>query len=228
MSSLLAIPFEEFIPKILSSRISVSGQALIDWMNEKYPEIEKEVLDIYWFRLPERCPSDYLDELGHFLSADLKENDTVRQKRRKIQTAIATHKIRGSWTEDAKKRIDNIIGYNSVLYGKGISESDDTILLAYESDDPDTYWSTLQADEGSIGDDLLGAWLVGDFTEHVIAGNVYINCHEGVTTGVLTPDEVAKLVLELEDDVTPAYFIVYLGYEDSSGTFIKYNDGIIG
>lgn len=226
MATLLGIPFDEFMPELLKRNISTAGQALIDWIDTDYEALEEEILEMYWFKLPERCPAIFLNELGNMLNANIKFGDTERQKRRKIKNAIATHKIRGSWTNDVKIRIDNITGYSAALYAVAIEDSDDAILLGYETTDPTAYWSTMQGDNGA--DDLLGMWMVGDFTEVVIPGNVYIDCHEGVNVSTLTAAEIAQIVAEIELDVCPAYMVIYLGYVNVSDEFVVYSGGIIG
>lgn len=225
--TLLPLPFEDFIPNNLLRGLenSPSGQALVDWMNTNYLDFEDEILEVRWFKLPERCPSFLLDELGYILSADIRAGDTERQKRRKIRNAVSSQALRGSWKYDAKVRIDNITGYDSKIFSIALSVSDDAIMLSRESSDPETYWSTMSARDGT--DDLLGMWMVGDFTEPVIPGNIRIDCHDGYHTAILSAETITKLISELTNDVAPAYFILYLGYTDATGAFETYPNGII-
>jgi len=223
MSDLLPLPLEDYVPKLLRQNIDDNGQAFINKNDELIEEIRDEILEIYWFKLPERCISAFLIELGYMLNAGISATDDDRTKRRKIATAIQTHKNRGTWEDDAKQRIDAITGYSATIFK--IINSDDGIEMGGLSSEPDYYWST----EGSpgISDDNLGTWEIGLGTEPVIAGNVYIDCHEGINTAVLTSDQIEQIVFDLETDVAPAYMILYLGYINASGQFIQYSGGII-
>lgn len=222
-NTLLPLPFEDFIPELLKRNINDDGQAFIDKIDSLLEEIAEEVLEMQYFKLPERCISSFLEELGYMLNAGIVNTDDDVTKRRKIITAIQTHKNRGTWEDDAKQRIDAITGYSAAVFK--ITDSDDSIEQSGLISEPDYYWST----EGSpgISDDNLGTWEVGLGTETVIAGNIYIDCHEGIYTAVLTSDQIEQIVFDLETDVAPAYMILYLGYINTSGQFIKYTGGII-
>jgi len=222
---MLPIAFEDNIPVLLKKALTVdeAGQALADFWDEKYQELVNEIFEIYYFKRPDRCPSQFLDELGYWLAADIKTEDSDFTKRYKILKAIKTHKLRSTWTADAKNRIDAITGLNSVIYSQ--QNNDDAIWLAQQSSDPDFYWMTWQDNSGT--DDDLGIWWIGDFTEYVVAGNVYINCHEGVDVSTLTAEQIQQIVENLEMDVAPAYMAVYLGYVNSLDQFIVYTGGII-
>lgn len=215
--------FLDFIPKFLKDNIDAGGEALVTYMDELQDEFYGYIREMYFFKDALRSPDIFLDELGYWLSAGLKQDDSEATKREKIYYAVMNHKNRGTWEDDAKIRIDSITGYSAAIFRAG--DNDDGILLGQEATDPDFYWMTFQDNSGT--DDDWGWWLVGDFTEYVIAGNVYIDCHEGVTTPVLTSDEIQKIVDEISEDVVPAYYAVYLGYVNSIGQFIKYAGGVI-
>lgn len=218
---MLPIPFEDNIPVLLRKALTEddAGQALANFWDEKYQALADEILEMYFFKRPERCPAMFLDTLGDMLAASIKQGDSDFTKRFKILKAIETHKLRSTWTSDAKNRIDAITGYSAVLYS--VQDNDDSIEMAQQASDPDFYWSTESGADGT--DDELGTWEVGDFTEYVIAGNIYINCHEGITTGVLTADQIAQIVSDLERDVAPAYMAVYIGYVNALNQFIIYD-----
>lgn len=217
----MLLDFEQFLPKLLKDELenSPSGQAMVDFINGEIQGVLSELEEITWFKLIDRCPTKYLSEFGIWLSANILEYDSDYTKRYKIKTAIATHKVRGSWTNDAKNRIDTVTGYNAVIFS--IQDSDDSIELGYEDSDPDFFWSTESAYEEEDGS--LGTWEVGEMNEYVIAGNIYINCHKGIDTGVLTNDQVAQIIAEIETDVVPAYMSVFLGYVNTENQFILYD-----
>lgn len=218
---MLPIPFEDNIPVLLRKALTTddAGRALADWWDEKYAELKKEILDMQYFKRADMCPSAFLDTLGNMLAAGINQGDSDYTKRYKILKAIEGHKLRSTWTSDAKNRIDAITGYDAAIYS--VQDNDDSIELAQQASDPDFYWSTEAAKDGT--DNELGTWEVGDFTEYVISGNIYINCHEGVTTAVLSAAVIAQIVADLEMDVAPAYMAVYLGYVNTLDQFIVYD-----
>lgn len=224
---MLPIPFEDYVPQLLRENIDNKGQAFVDKVTSITEDIRDETLEVYYInKVVERVPETFLDELGYFLNAGLKNTDSDMTKRNKIVNAIQGHKNRGTWEGDAKPKIDAITGYSARIFKETTANSDDSIEMGQTSDeDPTFYWSTEQGNDGS--DSLLGTWEVGDFTEYVIAGNIYIDCHQGITTAVLTSDQIDQIVNELEFDIAPAYMIIYLGYVDATGTFIIYSGGII-
>lgn len=220
---MLPLPIENYIPKLLTDNIDDRGQAFIDKINSLIINILDDIMEMQYFKLPERCPSVFIDELGYLLNAGIINTDTDRIKRNKIKNAVRSHRNRGLWQDDAKLRIDNITGYSAKIFRS--IDSDDSILMAKQAADPDRYWMTLSAKDGS--DDNLGIWLIGDFTEYVIAGNISIDCHDGIHTAVLTAAQIFQIKVEIQDDVVPAYCAVYLGYVNASGQFIVYSGGII-
>jgi len=212
---MLPYPVSDHVPKILRDVLSSSpdGQALVDKLDEYILEWSDEILEMQYFKLPERCPAKLLNELGYMVGANILSDDSERTKRIKIYSAIAGHKLRGSWTQDAKKKIDAIALGDSQIFSP--TTTADWVLLGGESSEPDNYWSSMGVD--GI-DDLLGIDLLGGFDEATEPGNIYID----VDNDSLTAAEVDKLVLELEEDVVPSYFRVVLGYLDGGGNFIEY------
>jgi len=215
----LPIPFIEHVPDIFRQDADDSMTALADKMDSIMTEVVAEILRLYDLKLPDQCPADLLDELGYYVAAGILNTDTAMIKRGKIATAVQGHKIRGGWINDAKPKIDTIVG------------GDSTIFLAADSDDwilggdgitiqATSYWATMGAD-GIDAD--LGLSLIGLGDEIEIAGNVYID----VDSSTLTAAQVQQIVDALERDVVPAYYRVYLGYV-SAGQFIVYAGGTIG
>jgi len=222
---MLPSSFEKVLPVFLSKALSddPSGQALVDFWDNITDTIKDEILELYYVKRPERIPSRWLNILGEYLSADLLNIDSDFTKRYKILKSIETHKKRGTWIDDAKNRIDAVTSLDAAIFHA--QDSDDSIELGQQLNDPDFYWSTEGAQDGV--DDKLGTWEVGDFTEYVITGNVYIDCHSGINVSTLTADQISKIVMNLETDVAPAYMRVYLGYVNATGQFIKYAGGVI-
>lgn len=218
-------PIDKHIPKILKEYMTTKGQAFVDKHNEYLLAWIEELKEMYFLnKLPERVPVQFLSELSALLNAGVLQTDSETTKRKKLYYAISTHKKRGTWEDDAKIRMDNITGYSASIFT--VQNSDDSIEMGQiASEDATFYWSTEQGNDGS--DDELGTWEVGDFTEYVVAGNIYIDCHEGVTTAVLSASIITQLVTELSSDIVPAYMAVYLGYVNATGQFIVYSGGII-
>ncbi len=199
----LPIPFIEHVPDIFRQDADDSMTALADKMDSIMGTVVAEILRLYDLKLPDQCPTGLLDELGHYLAAGILNTDTERIKREKIATAVQGHKVRGSWTFDAKPKVDTIAGGDSSIWGDPYV--DDWILMTDGAELGSVYWSAMGAD--GI-DDELGIWLVGEGTEHVVAGNVYID----VDNATLTADQVQQIVDALIADVAPAYMWIHLGY----------------
>lgn len=211
---MLPKPFLKFIPKIF--REDTKAIAMANKIDTHLAEWGKDVIDIKRFHRPDEMPSQFLDEAGYELAANILNTDSETIKRRKIYNAISTHKLGGTWKYDLKVKIDNITGLSAALYypthtadwilsGDGVTEND--------------YEATMGVD--GI-DDNLGIDLMGDGTEVEIPGNVYINCHEGITDPVLSVDQLKQIRAEIISDVLPAYYRLYLGYVNSSGDFVLY------
>jgi hypothetical protein len=223
--TLLPLPIEKFVPEILKKTLndSDSGTAFVNKIDEVYEDIILEILEMYWFKLVERCPKNLLNELGYFLASGIKSTDTERNIRVKIKNSVRNHKNRGLWEEDAQIKIENITGYIAGLYTS--VNNDDCIEMGYtleeHSSGIDTYyWSTENGYDGL--DDELGTLEVGSGLEIVVAGNIAIDCHVGIYTPVLSANVIEQIVAEIEEDVTPAYMRVMLGYIDTSGQFQVY------
>jgi len=222
---ILPIPARDYIPDMYLENYNEDEglKALCGYIDKFISDNLKDISGISDLQDVFKCPAKYLDYLGYWVNAGIKSIDSEHTKRSKIYYAITTHKRRSTWNYDAKLRIDAITGYDARIYST--IDSDDSIELANETTDPDYYWSTESANDGT--DDELGTWELGTFSEVVITGIVCINCHYGVHTAVLTADEINEIKSELTEDVVPAYFEVQLGYLNASGQFIIYNNGVI-
>jgi hypothetical protein len=173
---------------------------------------------------PDECPDVLVNELSYFLEADTLPGDSIQTRRIKVYNAVRNHKKRGLFQDDVKIKIDAI---TMLSPGSRIIRSTGTgdwIIVGDGTTPTDFYWAVLGVD--GIDDDY-GLDLIGDGTENEISGNIYIDCHEGVTTPVLTADEIESIKLTIDDSVA-AYFRVRLGYIDGTGAFVTYPDGVIG
>lgn len=209
-------------PKFIQDNPDAGFLALANKIDDIFQQIESDIEIINFFNDPVKCPASYLTDLGYLVNAGIFYQDSEIIKRKKISEAVLSHKKRGQWANDAKLRIDNITAYDARIL---LSVDNDDWIMLGDSTDPPYYWGTMGAD--GI-DSSLGLALTGDGTEIVIQGNIYINCHYGITASTLSATQIAQIVLELEFDVIPAYFIIYLGYLDGTGAFIQYAGGIIG
>lgn len=147
----------------------------------------------------EDVDDDYLDEIGYLLNAGIRPGDSVRTKKQKIFGAIASHKKRGSWSRDAKPRIDAITGLSSYIVTA--EDNDSWIQLGNTGDDSSSI------DNGIFGGEAVddgGMLLIGAGDELQQKGVVRI--HLG---GLVTPELLAKVQEELID-IQPAYFKVII------------------
>lgn len=218
---MLPLPVRQFISKVLTQRESAATTSLISKMQEHLLEWKQEALDLRYVTNPVRVNSNFIEELGALVAAPIRPGDSERVKRQKTVTAVANHKLFGTWEFQAKGRIDAITGQDSDIVSAG--DTSDWILLGNEASDPDRYWATLGID--GIDDDL-GIDLIGAFDEVVIAGNIYIDLHPGINTPILSASIIEELVSDISDPDTgfaPAYYVLYLGYFDATGTFVVYD-----
>jgi hypothetical protein len=216
---LLPIPFIDHIPRAYTREANAAITQMCDLADDHIEAWFEDAKNIPHLLDVERCPARFLNRLGNLLNAGIINSDSETMKRRKIYAAIRTHKIRGSWENDAKNRIMAVISYTPVIIRS--YDTDDWILCGDGFvDSDDNYWATL-GDDGE--DDSLGMYLTGDGEEIVETGNIYIDLHEGVHTEVLTAAQVAEIVEQLASDVVPAYLKIHLGYIDGSGAFIHYD-----
>lgn len=222
---MLPVPFSKYIPQVMADNPDAALTAMMSKADIHIPEWFNEILELNFLKIPERVIGRYLPELADYLGVKLFTWDTELVKRIKIQTAANRFRLRSTWAADTKLIIDALTGYDARIYKIALSDQDDAILLAKEASDPDTYWMTLSPKDGV--DPLLGWYLVGDWTEYVIAGNVLIDCHYGVYTAVLTATQISQIVVSIKDDIVPVYYKIYLGYVNSSGLFTVYIGGII-
>lgn len=217
---MLPLPFLKYIPKLFQSDSKTVN--LATKVDTHLTTWRKDIIDIRRLVRSDECPAKYLIELDFLLSAGIKDLDSELTRRKKIRDAIETHKNLGLWKTDVKIKLDNITGYSAALI-KAIG-TDDWILVGDGTTPSTSYWATMGAD--GIDDDL-GLALLGEGTEIEVQGNIYVDMHEGINTGVLTQAQIDQAVNEIKDDSVPAYFIVYLGYLDVSGIFVQYPGGII-
>lgn len=213
---MLPIPFSKFTPKIYQEDDMLS--ALGDKADEHIQEWLDDTQHLEWLLDPVRCPSEFLDELGYYVAAGINKSDSDSAKRKKIHTAVQSHKNRGSWENDVKIRIDAYVGGDSSIVNQ--YENDNWVMLGSEEVDTTNYWAVMGGD-GST--DNYGIRLLGTGREDVLRGVVCID----VDSSTLTESEVEGLKEELEDDAVPAYFIVILGYL-IAGVFVAYSNGEMG
>jgi hypothetical protein len=218
----LPVPFLDNIPRIHREYSDPTTIALCDKADLSIEDWLSDLKGLQLLLNPDQCPAQFLNQLGNFINAGIVETDTDQQKRQKIYYAIVTQKKRGEWISDAKIKIDTIVMDSARLWSGVLS--DDWILCGDGIVEGTTYYAALGTDGVDTG---LGVSLIGDGTEMEIAGNIYIDCHQNYHTAILTAAQVAQIIYELEYDIVPAYFIIYLGYVDVSGIFQVYSGGII-
>jgi len=206
--------FLDYLPDpLIGKNLDEAGQDLVDFMDNFTLEIFEKILDVWYFKHPEKTPEITLPYWEQYFNIVNRSSKTLRQRRQSISGAVAGHKKRGLWTDSVKPIIDSIAGGDSQILENGTGS--DWILTGDGNTPTAYYWSTFGGD--GI-DDQLGMDFIGLGTEIEIAGNIYID----VDNDSLTTAEISQLVAELETDVAPAYYRIFLGYIDISGDFITY------
>lgn len=195
---MLGLPFERYIPRVLQENIDNYGQAFIDYMNNILNEAKKETIDLKYFYTIELIPSVFLSSIGKQLCAEIFQNDTERQKRKKVLYGIRNRRYRSTWEDDIKIRIDTITGLDTRLYSE-----DDSAIICGGGESPSRYWATMGYDgiDPNLGEDFIGS---GE--EASVAGNVYVDLTANESEDIL--DQIEQNII----NIIPAYFIVYLGY----------------
>lgn len=183
---LLPVPFMDFVPESMREEISKGssedGQVFCNYMDTLISELQELVKTIGYIQTPERCPEQFLEELGYLLSAGILVADTSTEKRLKIANAISSRNKKGSFQNFIKGVIDNLTGFSSELY------------------------------PGNLLTDELGNFLVdenGDYLSDKENGYIMIDIGDA---GASAPSVIAEVEAVLRLYVTLAYFYVDVGY----------------
>ena len=212
---------KKYLPQIFSWDYKFN--ILANKMQTHINNLKTLILGMKSFPRPDECPSNVIPELSFLLSAGVVQNDSDLTARTKVVNAVKAQQSRGTFTYDVKLVIDAITGYNSQIWrsSSGAADSLDWIMLSGNEAS-----SILASHRGSMAsgnsDSSFGLKLIGTGLEPEVAGNIFINCHYGVNTAVLTTPIVNQLIAALRNDELPCYFIVNLGYVNSSNQFIIY------
>jgi hypothetical protein len=205
----------EAFPSPMQENPDAGTLALAAKLDTMLKGIFDDVDFIELLKLPEACPQQFLEEFGYMLQAGILPGDDDRTRRVKISTAVAGHKLRGTWVHDVKPKIDSITGASATLWNPIGRELDWPVRIG--GDPAPHAWMVRGG-----GLDAYGIIRTGTGCEVIIEGYVYID----VGTPGLTPEQVRLIVDTLRVDVAPAYFHIYVGYI-STGKFIVYSGGII-
>lgn len=222
---MLPIPFRNHIPKALKQDFDTDegGQALATKVDNHLIEWLSEIRELKNLRNPVKCPAVVLDPLGYQLGAGIKNYDSERTKRKKIATSVSGLKKRGTWKYDIKNKIDAITGASSQLVRNQINGV--WVVMCDEIDDPDPfthYWGTV-SDEFTSDD--LGL-VIEDTTMNLLSAGI-IRIDIGLDDSPESEILVDKIKIEIQDDFTPAYMQIQLGYININGIFTTYNNGIL-
>jgi hypothetical protein len=198
-------PFEKYIPQHWTRTQDVLAFAA--QVDKMITDTENEIFGLADLLNPEKCPARFLDYLGYWINAGLNAQDTETQKRIKIVTAVAGHKIRGSFNFDAKPKIDAIAGGDSKIITQNSGPG--WMLVTDETSRTIDQCILLTDNDGFLlftAGDILGyPW------------NVFID----VDNPALSAEDQERIRLDMED-IVPAYYIVHFGYVDGAGIFIEY------
>jgi phage tail-like protein len=201
---------ETYIPRFYKRDTKLL--AFINKFDSIIADLKNDTLGLNDLIDPMKIPANLIIELGTLLNAGIKDQDSETERRIKVANAVSSHKRRGSFSLDAKPKIDLICGGDSQIFRS--FDKDDWILVGDGLTPSAYYWAAM----GSDGiDDDLGISLIGEGLEIEVAGNIYID----VDNSTLSAADQARLELEMED-IVPAYMYVHFGYLNVSGQFIEY------
>jgi hypothetical protein len=223
----ISYPSSKYLRKLFRDYPDDGYTALSAKMDADLLKMRQEIIELYYLKDSSRCIASLLDELGYYVSAGLFDSDTETQKRKKIYTAIVTQKTRSSFTYHAKPVMDAITGYDARILN---TRAYKMTLNSWVECDGVNNVGTMWAPEGDgtdptflgIRESCPGADIVPE-----IAGAIYIDCHFGVNTAVLSALTISQLYDFLKKEIVPAYFRCYLSYIDVSGFIQIYSGGII-
>lgn len=203
-SGLLPIPSIKFIPKAAQADPDAGWIALTDKLDSIWQDIENVILELRYFLNPERIPSQFLDVFGLYLEAGIFPLDDDKTKRSKIQYAVQSHKLRGTWDFDVKTKIDIIAGGDSQIVSTGHEDNFDFIWLTGDSSEYHAETQHSLWDSGNEGYGML--WITGD-NEPEVAGNIYSD----VDNPYMTEQQIEALILFLQDSIA-SYLNTWLGF----------------
>lgn len=219
-AGLFPVPSKRFIPKVYQDDPDVDvltdeiDKQLIDWYND--------IIRIKRYYRPDECPTQFLPELGALLEAGILASDTEFIQRIKIANAVAVHKKRTLFNASVKPILDALTGFDSEIVN--FRDNDQWVLTGDGATPLTAFWGVLGANDIDI---TFGIQLSGGTLDQGSAGFIFIDLHVGVDTAQFTESEIEDIVLQIEDEQTPAYMIVILGYRNSTGQFVIYDGGII-
>lgn len=219
-AGLFPVPSKRFIPKVYEGDSDVDvltdeiDSQLIDWYND--------IINIKRYYRADETPDQFIPELGALLEAGIKAGDDVTTQRIKVATAVENHRKRTLFNAAVKPILDDLTGFDSDIVN--FRDNDQWILTGDGNTPPTAFWGVLGANDT---DTTFGLQLSGSLIDQGSAGIIFIDLHVGVDTAQFTQSEIEDIVDVIEDEQTPAYMVVILGFIDSTGKFIFYDGGII-
>jgi hypothetical protein len=212
---MLPIPSSKYIPQLYNQYANTDRDSFTAKIDELLNDILTDVINLRYLFEPDRCPSSALTFLGDFVKADLKQTDSDQTKRIKIYYAILGHKNAGLWNDNVKNQVDAITGYDARIY-RGY-DLPNWIFIGDGVVGAGKHYAYL----GGDGLTTYALPLIGQGNEIQIKGNIYVNCHYGVYTAVLTSDQLLQII-DLYNEYLPAYMEMWFGYINVAGQFTYY------
>jgi len=223
----LPYPSAKYLPRIYGDNADAGFTALTAKMDADLLSLRSDVIELYHLKNSDRCKALLLDELGYMVGAGILSYDTETQKRKKIYYAIVAQKIRGTWAASTKPIFDAITGYDARILNTYPYKQAMNIWVECDGvNNTGTSWAPDGAGDiaGYLG---VKESCPGGTVDPEVPGIIYINCHYGVFTAVLSAATIAALVYMLQTDVIPAYMVAHLCYIDAGGLIQTYAGGII-
>ena len=221
---MLPLPFDKYIPQTLRDQLpdDPSGQALVNKSNETLAYLKADTLQIEWLRNPDQCPSKYLSLVAEKYAVTLQPLDSDRVKRTKIKNAIKSHRDHGLFVPVVKPIIDAITGLSSYIFHLSVDTDEDEILLG-DGDDEATSWSIF----GGDGSPIYGFAIMGDDSYEKTPGVVWISLTNNPVAGAAITDAMVDEIKKVILPEVPAYFVIYLGYENAEGYFVMFTEPVV-
>jgi len=220
MTGIYPKPVIDFIPKIFrNDKLAIK---LADKLESIICELEADIRQKENHNRADEIIAGLLDEIGFILSAGLKNQDTELAKRRKIRDAVPGHKNRSTFDKGLKPLLDTLTGFDSVILD--FKFNGQWVVTGDGNTPTSAFWSVVGGD--GVNDDF-GIFIGGGLLDQGVAGIIFINLHDGITTAQFTESEILAIVDEVEGEQDTAFFVIILGYIDGAGEFVTYDGGII-
>jgi hypothetical protein len=192
-------------PKYLRDNITRAGTALINKYQSYIDILQIDIDMLYDLNDPYRCPEKFLSVLSNDLHGEFNNDDTVREKRIKLATAIQRGKDKSLWETDLKLRVKSVLGYSVDLYSRRSSTTLYDSIFWGGTDDRDRNWCI--AESTGQAEIFVGGIVGIPYTDDFLHGIICIDVKSSQSAATLQ-----KIVLEINREGGYVGHRIFIGY----------------